>query len=80
MVLPIALPWSWGVGVLLFASRRPKGWLTTLAISPFGLLGPLWFYVHGATRQYERWMAWPVAAALFVGCLATTWRILQEPA
>lgn len=80
VVIPIALPWSWAVGVLLLVTRRPTGWLTTLAISPLGFLGPLWFYVHGAIHQYERWVAWPCAAALFAGCLAAMWRILQETA
>jgi hypothetical protein len=80
MVMPIALPWAWGFGVLLLASRRPRGWLTTLAMSPLGLFGPLWFYTHGASHQYPPWVAWPIAAALLAGCLAAMWRILHNPA
>ena len=77
MVMPIALSWTWGVGVLLLASRQPKGWLTTLAISPLGLLGPLWLYTNGMRSP---WVAWPIAAALLGGCLTAMWRILQWPA
>jgi hypothetical protein len=80
VVIPMGLPWAWGFGVVLVARRRPEGWLTTLAISPVGLFGPLWFYTHGISHEYSPWTAFPIAAALLGGCLGAMLRILQKPA
>lgn len=77
VVMPVALPLAWGFGVLLLTSRQPKGWQTTGAISPLGLFAPLWFYARGISHQSSPWVAWPLAAALLTGCLATTWRRLR---
>lgn len=79
VVMPVGLPLAWGFGVLLLTSRRPKGWQTTLALSPFGLFAPLCFYARGISHQSSPWVAWPLAGALLAGCLAATWRLLHQP-
>jgi hypothetical protein len=73
IALPLAVPFSWLVGLLALVVERPRGWRLTVALSPGGLFLPLWLYGH--TPELG-WAGYPLAAATVLGCLLATHRIL----
>lgn len=75
---PLLTPFAQLLGAFLVARRRPRGWLATLTMSPFGLLLPLWLYGHGSGDGAELapMVALPAATLLTVGCFVATWRLV----
>jgi hypothetical protein len=76
IAVSLLVPVSWVVGLALMAITRPRGWRLTLAISPVGLAVPMYLYGQGVRSDLSRWVSFPLAATLLIGCLAATHRLM----